>query len=274
MSIVRTIQKNYITQVIKEEEQMKKIWAKFLIIFVVCLMFSVGVNAATINFDNLSAGVQAGDVLAGSGVIFTTGNIPNIVAVNDIITLSQEEIESIITKGAKQEYERYKGIGGYASTFITEGNFSEDQFVSYVLSTAKYEHRLIDNGNIVGSRIDPNATNNNNNGSIDYGIMQINSSVGDVWFSNLDYKNDPLDNVLAGSRRIADLLNAAVALNGLEENHARDYAISGYNPGEDCNVRVTGVVSFIPIPAAVWLFCSGLAVIMGLGMRSRESIRC
>ncbi len=41
-----------------------------------------------VNFDSLTAGVQAGNVLASSGVTFTTGNIPDAVAVGNVITLA------------------------------------------------------------------------------------------------------------------------------------------------------------------------------------------
>lgn len=45
-------------------------------------------QAVTVNFDSLAAGVQPGNVLASSGVTFTTGNIPDAVAVGNIITLA------------------------------------------------------------------------------------------------------------------------------------------------------------------------------------------
>lgn len=41
-----------------------------------------------VNFDSVSPGVKSGDFLAVSGVTFTTGQIPDGVAVNDTITLS------------------------------------------------------------------------------------------------------------------------------------------------------------------------------------------
>jgi hypothetical protein len=44
--------------------------------------------AVTVNFDALTQGVQLGNVLAASGVILTTGNVPDTVMVGDTITLA------------------------------------------------------------------------------------------------------------------------------------------------------------------------------------------
>lgn len=45
-------------------------------------------HAVVVNFDGLTAGVQQGNVLAGSGVVFTTGDVPDAVNVGDTITLA------------------------------------------------------------------------------------------------------------------------------------------------------------------------------------------
>src|SRR5262245_32956469 len=45
-------------------------------------------HGGNVNFDNLNPGTKLGGVLAASGVTFTTGQIPDNVAVNDIITIS------------------------------------------------------------------------------------------------------------------------------------------------------------------------------------------
>jgi hypothetical protein len=44
-----------------------------------------------IDFDSLLPGINAGNVLLGSGVEFTTGIIPDAVAVGDTITLSSPD---------------------------------------------------------------------------------------------------------------------------------------------------------------------------------------
>ena len=68
-----------------------KIVAHFL--FLIALAFTpFTANAVVVNFDNVAAGSNlVGNLLTGSGVSFTTGTIPNAVAVGDTITLSSPD---------------------------------------------------------------------------------------------------------------------------------------------------------------------------------------
>jgi hypothetical protein len=64
--------------------------AHFVLIALTLMPFSA--NAVVVNFDNVSAGLNLqGNLLIGSGVAFTTGTIPNVVAVGDTITLSSPD---------------------------------------------------------------------------------------------------------------------------------------------------------------------------------------
>jgi len=64
---------------------------RWLSIVLPMVVFSVNAAlcpaAEIIDFDALSAGVQPWDVLSASGVMFTTGNIPNAISVGSEVTL-------------------------------------------------------------------------------------------------------------------------------------------------------------------------------------------
>jgi hypothetical protein len=68
-----------------------KIVAHFL--FLIALAFTpFTANAVVVNFDSVAAGSNlVGNLLIGSGVSFTTGTIPNAVAVGDTIALSSPD---------------------------------------------------------------------------------------------------------------------------------------------------------------------------------------
>lgn len=57
------------------------------------VVFCGPASAVTVNFDALAGGVHQGDALAGSGVTFTTGNIPDAVMVGDTIALAGPDPE-------------------------------------------------------------------------------------------------------------------------------------------------------------------------------------
>jgi hypothetical protein len=67
-----------------------KIVAHFVLIALALTPFTA--NAVVVNFDSVSAGLNLeGNLLIGSDVTFTTGTIPNLVALGDTITLSSPD---------------------------------------------------------------------------------------------------------------------------------------------------------------------------------------
>lgn len=65
-----------------------KIVAQFLLVIAIAFTPFIA-HAVVVNFDTVAAGVnQDGNLFIGSGVSFTTGTIPNAVAVGDTITLA------------------------------------------------------------------------------------------------------------------------------------------------------------------------------------------
>ncbi len=189
-------------------------------------------------------------------IFFIIGFIPII---SEAKVYTQQELINIINTSAGQEYDRYKSLGSYEATFTR--SMSRESFISYVLATAEYEHRITDSsGKITGFNLDQNTKSTNTDGTIDYGLMQINSSVGDKYYASLDYKNNPNDNARAGASRLADLFNQGMVDKKLSGSSAINYGVSGYNPGENSTNRISGVTGFLPEPEE-WAM-----MLLGFGM--------
>ena len=155
---------------------------------------------------------------------------------------TQDDLIYTIAKIAKEEYHKhsYKWTE-YEKQFTR--NMSEDKFAVYCIGIAKYEHRRGPKWQIDWRAKRPVYNAAGRLVSHDYGVMQINSRIGETYFHFLDYKNSMVDNIRAGVKHLAAGFNEAY-FKGFSGLDAINYGLQFYNPYE--RKRVDEIWHYIP----------------------------
>ena len=93
-----------------------------LVAAIALLVFVHDASAVVVTFDDLTPGPQPGDALAGLGVTFTTGNIPNVIFPGDIITFANADFRFEVFAGNAISPPNVAGaIGSVADVVGTAG---------------------------------------------------------------------------------------------------------------------------------------------------------
>ena len=141
-----------------------------------------------------------------------------------------DELIRKIERIAKDEYRKHASKWtDYEKQFTRE--MSEQEFVAYCITTAKYEHRTAGKSRINWMAKIPIYNASHTLVTYDYGVMQINGRIGEKYFGFLDYKNSIDDNIRAGVKHLAAGFNRAFS-KGLLGIDAINYGLQYYNPRE------------------------------------------
>jgi len=155
---------------------------------------------------------------------------------------TQDDLIHTIVKIAKDEYHKHSHKWtAYEKQFTR--NMSEDIFADYCIGIARYEHRRGAKWQINWRAKSPVYNAAGRLISYDYGVMQINSRIGEKYFRYLNYKNSIVGNIRAGVKHLAAGFNEAY-FKGFSGLDAINYGLQFYNPSE--THRVEKIWNYIP----------------------------
>jgi hypothetical protein len=155
---------------------------------------------------------------------------------------TQDELTDIIVQIAKDEYHKHSHKWtGYEKQFTL--NMSVDKFAAFCIGIARFEHRRGRKWKIDRQAKIPIYNPAGSLDSYDYGVMQINSKTGKMYFHGLDYEDNISDNIRAGVKHLAAGFNEAYS-KGFRGRDAINYGLQFYNPSE--RERVDEIWHFIP----------------------------
>lgn len=117
-------------------------------------------------------------------------------------------------------------------------------------------------------------------GDVTNGVLTLDLSSWTVWWNGTNFNQGSSSSLGAAERcyvtinttkcSTAIIVDTFDELTGEFSAHWDALALGGATNGELYNWNITGTVSAVPVPAAVWLFGSGLIALAGLAKRKKQ----